>query len=59
MCFTGYLAAACIFFLIIDILAFQKEKEKKNLLSFAWITGILFELRFGIYLDNISHVKSP
>lgn len=59
MCFTGYLAAACIFFLIIDILVFQKGKEKKNLLSFAWITGILFELRFGIYLDHISHVKSP
>lgn len=42
MGFTGYLAAACMFFLIIDILIFQKGKEKKNLLPFAWITGILF-----------------
>jgi hypothetical protein len=51
MCFTGYLAAACIFFLIIDILVFQKGKEKKNLLPFAWITGILFA---GIALWHIS-----
>lgn len=51
MYFTGYLAAACIFFLIIDILVFQKGKEKKNLLPFAWITRILFA---GIALWHIS-----
>lgn len=51
MCITRYLAAACIFFLIIDILVFQKGKEKKNLLPFAWITGILFA---GIALWHIS-----
>lgn len=51
MCFTGYPVAACIFFLIIDILVFQKGKEKKNLLPFAWITGILFT---GIALWHIS-----
>lgn len=60
MCFTGYPAAACIFFLIIDILVFQKGKEKKTYFPLRGSWGsCLRELRFGIYLDNISHVKSP
>lgn len=59
MCFTGYPAAACIFFLIIDILVFQKGRRKTYFLLRGLRGSCLRELRFGIYLDNISHVKSP
>lgn len=46
------ISGGCVYiFLIIDILVFQKGKEKKNLLPFAWITGILFA---GIALWHIS-----
>ena len=46
------ISGGCVYiFLIIDILVFQKGKEKKNLLLFAWITGILFT---GIVLWHIS-----